>query len=137
MFSLVFLFLTLFINKSLSSEYAQSAKLVAAKEIAEVVKNAFISMFMRCVSTPMNNQFSIDNLQSFVNYESKTTVGFAPKFTGNRRFFANMIGTPQFKNMLEEDEEQLRKSMVQKMKYCDEVVMDEELLKDFYDKEVE
>ncbi|CAB3257717.1 unnamed protein product [Arctia plantaginis] len=79
----------------------------------------------------------MDDLKSFVNYPSKTTVGFAPKFTGNRKFFANMISTLGFKEMLANDEEDLRKDFVKKLRYCDNAVMDENIMPELYDREVD
>lgn len=39
--------------------------------------------------------------------------------------------------MLAKDEEEIRKDLVKKLQYCDMNVMDKELLKDFYDREVD
>lgn len=82
-------------------------------------------------------RFLIDDVQRFVNYPSKTTVGLATKFTANRKFFANMITTTAFKEMLSKDAEEIWNNLIKKLKYCDEVVMDQELLKEFYDREVD
>lgn len=79
----------------------------------------------------------MDDLKSFVNYPSKTTVGFAPKFTTNRKFFANMISTTAFKDMVAKDEEEIRRHFVGKLKYCDDVTMDENIIRDLYDREVD
>lgn len=81
--------------------------------------------------------FMIDNVQSHINYPAKTTVGIGVKFTNNRRYFANLISTPQFKEMLAKDEEALRNGFIEKMKYCNDVIMDKEILNDFYDREVD
>lgn len=64
-------------------------------------------------------------------------MGFAPRFTSNRKFFANLLSTPEFKNMVETDEKELRQNLINKMKYCDSVVMDEGLLQTMYDREVD
>ncbi|XP_022825574.1 uncharacterized protein LOC111355753 [Spodoptera litura] len=99
---------------------------------------AFYTMFDRCINSAMPSmKFATDDLKSFVNYPSKTTVGFAPKFTSNRKFFANMISTPEFRNTLARDEEELRQDLIKKMKYCDVVVMDQDLLPALYDREVD
>lgn len=82
-------------------------------------------------------RFHPDDIQKFINFPSKTTVGTAPKFTMNRKFFANMLSSAGFKQMVEEDEEALKKDLIKKLKYCDEATMDKELLKDFYDREVD
>ncbi|XP_050562370.1 uncharacterized protein LOC118268142 [Spodoptera frugiperda] len=99
---------------------------------------AFYAMFAGCISSSMPSmKFARDDLKSFVNYPSKTTVGFAPKFTSNRKFFANMISTPEFRNTLAKDEEELRQDLIRKMKFCDSVVMDQDLLQALYDREVD
>lgn len=64
-------------------------------------------------------------------------MGFAPKFTSNRKFFANMISTVEFKNTLQKDEEELRRGLIKKMRYCDSVIMDQEVMRDLYDREVD
>lgn len=48
-----------------------------------------------------------------------------------------MLSSAGFKQMVEEDEEALKKDLIKKLKYCDEATMDKELLKDFYDREVD
>lgn len=48
-----------------------------------------------------------------------------------------MISTVEFKNTLQTDEEELRHELIKKMKYCDAVVMDQDLLRDMYDREVD
>lgn len=82
-------------------------------------------------------RFLFDDLQTFVNFPAKTTVGFAPKFTTNRKFFANLISTPAFKEILAKDEIELRKNLVKKMQFCDSAVMNQDLLQDMYDREVD
>lgn len=72
-----------------------------------------------------------------MNFPAKTTVGFAPKFTTNRKFFANLISTPAFKEILAKDEIELRKNLVKKMQFCDSAVMNQDLLQDMYDREVD
>ncbi|KAF9414107.1 hypothetical protein HW555_007866 [Spodoptera exigua] len=99
---------------------------------------AFFAMYLKCVNSAMPSmRFAADDLKSFVIYPSKTTVGFLPKFTSNRRFFANMISTPEFRNALAKDEEELRADLMRKMRYCDSVVMDQDLLLALYDREVD
>jgi hypothetical protein len=48
-----------------------------------------------------------------------------------------MLGTAAFKDMLANDDEELRKDFRKKMKYCDEAVMDPLILREFYDREVD
>lgn len=48
-----------------------------------------------------------------------------------------MITTTAFKEMLSKDAEEIWNNLIKKLKYCDEVVMDQELLKEFYDREVD
>ncbi|KAL0832829.1 hypothetical protein ABMA28_000989 [Loxostege sticticalis] len=105
---------------------------------AQTISYNFYNLFQRCRSSAMpNQQFHPDDIQKFINFPSKTTVGTAPKFTMNRKFFANMLSSAGFKQMVEEDEEALKKDLIKKLKYCDEATMDKELLKDFYDREVD
>ena len=49
----------------------------------------------------------------------------------------NMISHPKFKNMLAADTAAVQKSMVDKMKFCDESTLDMEVLKQLYDREVD
>lgn len=48
-----------------------------------------------------------------------------------------MITTTAFQNMLSNDEDLLKRNFVKKLKHCDEAVMDQELLKNFHDRETE
>lgn len=48
-----------------------------------------------------------------------------------------MISTRGFKDMLANDEEELRKDFVKKLRYCDNAVMDENLISELYDREVD
>lgn len=82
-------------------------------------------------------RFLADNLHSYVNALSKTTVGYAPQFTANRKFFANMINTPAFKKMLENDLKSLHQNILDKVKFCDQSVVTQDVLKMFYDREVD
>ncbi|CAK1598836.1 unnamed protein product [Parnassius mnemosyne] len=114
------------------------SRLSAAFQIAFETTSNFYEMFEQCVNTPMpNQQFITDNLHNFVNYPMKTTVGFNPKYSSNRKFFANMISTPAFKEILTKDVYEMRIGYLKKMKYCDEAIMDQQILKDFYDREVD
>lgn len=79
----------------------------------------------------------MDNIHDFINFPSKTTVGFAPKFTNNRKFFANLLSAPAFKEMLANDEDELKRDIIKKLQYCDQAIMDQDLLRDFYDREVD
>ncbi|KAJ8727598.1 hypothetical protein PYW07_001717 [Mythimna separata] len=118
-----------------------SAKTPRVNEGVDIVFHTttyFFMMFSNCVATTMpSKKFALDDLKNFVNYPSITTVGYAPKFTSNRKFFANLLSSPEFKKVLEADEKELRKNMVMKMQYCDSLVMDENLLKPMYDREVD
>lgn len=49
----------------------------------------------------------------------------------------NMISHPKFKNLLATDLAAIQKSMVEKMKFCDESALDVEVLKQLYDREVD
>lgn len=71
-------------------------------------------------------------MQQFINRPARTTVGLAPKFTANRKFFANMITTSAFKEMLSKDEDEIWASLIKKIKYCDQVVMDQDILKEYF-----
>ncbi|XP_023942453.2 uncharacterized protein LOC112048973 [Bicyclus anynana] len=109
-----------------------------AIKIANDVFGEYYHMFDECINTPMSNQrFMVDNLNSYINDFSKTTVGYAPLFTSNRKFFANMLNTAAFKNMMEKDINTLHLNYLEKMKFCDESVMDQDSLRQFYDKEVD
>ncbi|XP_045490059.1 uncharacterized protein LOC123690548 [Pieris rapae] len=103
----------------------------------EIVRN-FKNMFFECTVTSMPQQnFFVDNVQVFINSPSKTTVGVGEKFTTNRKFFANMISTTAFKTMLDHDVKELKKDIVSKLKFCDDAIMNPDLLKDFYVRESE
>ncbi|XP_068631364.1 uncharacterized protein [Battus philenor] len=106
--------------------------------IAFEIANVFYEMFQQCVDTNMPNEhFLTDNLHGYVYYPMKTTVGSSPKFTSNRKFFANLINTPGFKETLAKDVWEMRMAFYNKMKYCDEAILDQQVLKDFYDHEVD
>ncbi|XP_047022567.1 uncharacterized protein LOC124631963 [Helicoverpa zea] len=121
-----------------SLSLCQASKSADALAITFDTTVAFYEMYMTCVNSEIPSmKFATDDLKSFVNYPSKTTVGFAPKFTSNRRFFANMVSHPEFRNTLARDEEELRAAMIRKMRYCDSVVMDQELLQPMYEREVD
>lgn len=79
----------------------------------------------------------MDNLQGFIFSPARTTVGFAPKFVTNRKFFANLISTKFFKSMIHQDEKAVLMNLVKKMEFCDEMIMDESMLQEFYDREVD
>nr|XP_034829667.1 uncharacterized protein LOC117986853 [Maniola hyperantus] len=116
----------------------QDERITAALKIATDVYGNYKQMFTSCLKTSMSNQrFLVDNLHSYINAFSKTTVGYAPQFTGNRKFFANMINTATFKNVLEKDVATLQTNFVEKMKFCDSSVMDTESLRQYYDREVD
>ncbi|XP_045494496.1 uncharacterized protein LOC123693443 [Colias croceus] len=107
-------------------------------EIAESVMTELIDMFIKCYSTSMPNQrYFVDNINIYINTPSKTTVGVADKFTTNRKFFANMISTTAFKNMLATDVKELKKNMAKKLRYCDDSIMNQEILNEFYEREVD
>ncbi|XP_032513026.1 uncharacterized protein LOC116766992 [Danaus plexippus] len=107
-------------------------------QIASQVFDLYLRMFEHCYSTSMPNQrFLVDNLHSYINAYSKTTVGYAPVFTDNRKFFANMINTADFKRTLQRDIAVLQHNIVQKMKFCDDSIMTESALKSLYDREVD
>ncbi|XP_039750091.1 uncharacterized protein LOC120626598 [Pararge aegeria] len=113
-------------------------KVTPALQIANEVFNHYKVLFLVCIETPMSNQrFLVDNLHSYINAFSKTTVGYAPQFTSNRKFFANMINTAVFKNMLEKDVVTLQKNFLEKMKFCCSSVMNQDTLRQFYDREVD
>ncbi|CAG9559920.1 unnamed protein product [Danaus chrysippus] len=106
--------------------------------IAYEVFDLYLRMFEHCYSTSMPNQrFLVDNLHSYINAYSKTTVGYAPVFTDNRKFFANMINTADFKRTLQKDVAVLQSNIVEKMKFCDDSIMTESALKSLYDREVD
>ncbi|RVE54053.1 hypothetical protein evm_001176 [Chilo suppressalis] len=95
-------------------------------ELAQNIMEYYSDMFNECIDVASpSQQFLSDNLQSFVNYPSKTTVGIAPKFTSNRKFLANLLSTTAFKKMLAADEEELTKEFVRKLRYCDATIMDQ------------
>ncbi|KPJ19516.1 hypothetical protein RR48_11143 [Papilio machaon] len=113
-------------------------RVLTAFTIAFGTANDFYAMFQQCVETFMPNEhFIMDNLFGYVNYPMKTTVGSSPDFTSNRKFFANLISTPAFKEMLAKDTREIRMSYYLKMKYCDVAVLDQQILRDFYDHEVD
>ncbi|KAI8424381.1 hypothetical protein MSG28_002907 [Choristoneura fumiferana] len=97
----------------------------------------FCSVTLAVTAEEATAKFLFDDLQTFVNFPAKTTVGFAPKFTTNRKFFANLISTPAFKEILAKDEIELRKNLVKKLQFCDSAVMNQDLLRDLYDREVD
>ncbi|KOB64743.1 DNA ligase [Operophtera brumata] len=72
-----------------------------------------------------------------MNPASITTVGLSVKYTTNRKFFANLLTTPEFMAMLAKDVAEIEQNQNKKMKYCEDVVMDEDILEEFYDKEVD
>lgn len=76
-------------------------------------------------------------MKAFLYSPQRTTVGLAHKYTSNRKFFANLIYHKAFKAMLQEDESKLQRDIIKKLEYCDNVVMDQNMLKDFYDREVD
>lgn len=76
-------------------------------------------------------------MQAFIFSPARTTVGFAPKFVTNRKFFANLISTKFYKSMIREDEKVVKQNFVKKLEFCDEMIMDENMLKEFYDREVD
>ncbi|XP_045765502.1 uncharacterized protein LOC123867497 [Maniola jurtina] len=116
----------------------QNQRVAAALKIAMPVYGNYKQLFTLCLKTSMSNQrFLVDNLHSYINAFSKTTVGYAPQFTGNRKFFANMINTAAFKNTLEKDVATIQRNFVEKMKFCDSSVMDTENLRQYYDREVD
>lgn len=82
-------------------------------------------------------RFLVDNLQAYIFSPARTTVGFGPKFVTNRKFFANLISTKFYKTMINQDELTVKKNLVKKMEFCDEMIMDENMLKEFYDREVD
>lgn len=82
-------------------------------------------------------RFLTDNLQSFLYSPPRTTVGLEHKYTSNRKFFANLISHKFFKAMVREDESKLQRDIIKKLEYCDEAVMDQKMLNDFYDREVD
>ncbi|XP_063392265.1 uncharacterized protein LOC134677767 [Cydia fagiglandana] len=96
----------------------------------------FFDLYTECVHSTIKQDLIIDDIQSYLFYPAKTTVGYAPKFTQNRRFFANLIGTPEFHRMLNKDLEKLRGSFVEKLKKCDSIVMDEHRLNEMLDRPV-
>ncbi|CAH2071222.1 unnamed protein product, partial [Iphiclides podalirius] len=101
-------------------------RVVEAKKIAKNAINSFLEMFLLCLETPMSNQqFLTDDLHGFVNYPMKTTVGISPKYTSNRKFFANLMNTPAFKEILAKDINKMRLDFYKKLKYCDEATMDQ------------
>ncbi|CAB3257714.1 unnamed protein product [Arctia plantaginis] len=109
-----------------------------AKAAAFETFNAFQHMFITCAMSTMPEQhFKSGELKNFVNYPPKTTIGLAPKFTSNRKYFANLISSIGFKTMLANDEEEIRRDKVRKLKYCDKVIMDVNVLKEFYDREID
>lgn len=76
-------------------------------------------------------------MKAFLYSPQRTTVGLAHKYTSNRKFFANLIYHKAFKTMLQEDENKLQRDVIKKYEYCDNVVMDQNILKNFYDREVD
>lgn len=76
-------------------------------------------------------------MKAFLYSPQRTTVGLAHKYTSNRKFFANLISHKAFKTMLQEDEAKLQRDIIKKLEYCDNAVMDQNMLKDFYDREVD
>ncbi|CAB3239295.1 unnamed protein product [Arctia plantaginis] len=84
-----------------------------AKAAAFETFNAFQHMFITCAMSTMPEQhFKSGELKNFVNYPPKTTIGLAPKFTSNRKYFANLISSIGFKTMLANDEEEIRRDKV-------------------------
>ncbi|KAJ8733262.1 hypothetical protein PYW08_001560 [Mythimna loreyi] len=117
---------------------APSRRIQEGVEVVLETTVYFYSMFAQCMQSAMpSKKYALDDLKTYVNYPSITTVGYAPRFTSNRKFFANMLNSPEFKSVLAADERQLKENMVMKMKYCDSVVMDEQLIKFMYDREVD
>ncbi|CAH2105794.1 unnamed protein product [Euphydryas editha] len=95
-------------------------------------------IYTQCFETSMPNQrYMADNLHSYVNAFSKTTVGYSPQFTANRKFFANMINTLAFKKMLTKDIKSLHQNILEKIQFCDQSVLTQDVLKQFYDREVD
>lgn len=76
-------------------------------------------------------------MKNFINFPPRTTVGTSPKLISNRKFFANLVATTEFQQMLDKDVNSIRIDLIRKMKYCDSVVMDQDILNDFYDREVD
>lgn len=83
------------------------------------------------------HRFAVDSLNSYVNALSRTTVGvpIARRLTDNRKFFANLLASNELQEMLDKDVKKLRKSLVEKLKFCDTVTMTKANLKDFYERE--
>lgn len=48
-----------------------------------------------------------------------------------------MISTTAFKTMLAHDVKEIKKNMVKKIIFCDDAVMKQDLLKDFYERETD
>lgn len=97
----------------------------------------FFSIYWKCKFINVG-RFLTDNLQSFIYSPARTTVGFPPKYvTTNRKFFANLISTKYYKAMIRQDERTVKKNLIKKLEYCDEMIMDENMLKEFYDREVD
>ncbi|XP_050343563.1 uncharacterized protein LOC126769055 [Nymphalis io] len=109
-----------------------------ATKVAKGVFQAYANLYYSCITTSMpHDRFMADNLHSYINAFSKTTVGHAPQFTANRKFFANMISAPAFKKILTKDVSVLQNNLLDKIKFCDESVVNQDVLKQMYDREVD
>ncbi|XP_047528901.1 uncharacterized protein LOC125065378 [Vanessa atalanta] len=109
-----------------------------ASKVAKGVFDTYWKLYITCIITSMpHERFMSDNLHSYINAFSKTTVGHAPQFTANRKFFANMISTPAFKKTLMKDIRVLQNNLLEKIKFCDESVVNQDILKQLYDREVD
>ncbi|XP_026321973.1 uncharacterized protein LOC113231709 [Hyposmocoma kahamanoa] len=136
-FSLLLMFGQLKITYAVFESEADQ-KFTDAKIIAETTLTDFFMLYWNCVTTTMPKQrFLVDNLQTFILSPARTTVGFAPKFIKNRKFFANLINTKFYKSMLQQDENTVKMNLIKKLEFCDEMIMDQNLLKEFYDREVD
>ncbi|XP_061710982.1 uncharacterized protein LOC133520527 [Cydia pomonella] len=134
----IFTMLNFFPGSMMAEIENATEKFNEAYVIAKDVLSDFFELFQACMESTMANQnFIIDDLQSYLFYPAKTTVGYAPKFTSNRRFFANLIGTPEFHHMMDKDLVKLKENYIRKLKACDVIVMDEHLLDDMLDRAYE
>lgn len=48
-----------------------------------------------------------------------------------------MISTTAFRNMLSHDVQELNKNIVDKLRFCDDAIMNQDSLKDFYQSEAD
>ncbi|XP_046963475.1 uncharacterized protein LOC124532564 [Vanessa cardui] len=130
--------LLVFMQMSTLLCYSNYLRVEHATKVAKTVFLTYWDRYISCFTTSMpHERFMSDNLHSYINAFSKTTVGHAPQFTANRKFFANMISAPAFKRTLMKDISVLQNNILEKIKFCDESVVNQDLLRQLYDREVD